>query len=35
MLGHTNIKTTQHNAKILDIKVGTDMALLREKLAVK
>ncbi|BAP31217.1 integrase family protein [Chryseobacterium sp. StRB126] len=30
MLGHTNIKTTQHYAKILDQKVSDDMAILRK-----
>ena len=33
MLGHTSIKTTQHYAKILDIKVSRDMALLKKKYA--
>ena len=31
MLGHTDIKTTQHYAKILDLKVSQDMALLKKK----
>ena len=34
MLGHTNIRTTQLYAKILDEKVGNDMAPLREMFAV-
>lgn len=31
MLGHTNIKTTQHYAKILDLKISNDMAALKQK----
>jgi site-specific recombinase XerD len=33
MLGHKNMRTTQHYAKILDSKVGEDMQLLKLKLA--
>ncbi len=32
MLGHRNLRTTQHYAKILDRKVSDDMELLKSKL---
>ncbi|WP_346659719.1 site-specific integrase [Chryseobacterium sp. GM_Chr_2] len=35
MLGHTNIKTTQYYAKILDKKVSDDMSILKSKLGEK
>ena len=31
MLGHTNLKTTQHYAKILDRKISEDMKNIRVK----
>ena len=33
MLGHKNLRTTQHYAKIIDRKVSEDMAALKEILA--
>lgn len=35
MLGHSNIRITQHYAKILDSKVSNDMNILKEKLSQK
>jgi site-specific recombinase XerD len=32
MLGHTNIRTTQHYAKVVDRKVSEDMAILKQKI---
>ncbi|WP_313788450.1 tyrosine-type recombinase/integrase [uncultured Allomuricauda sp.] len=32
MLGHKNLRTTQHHAKIIDSKVEEDIALLQKKL---
>jgi integrase len=35
MLGHSSIKSTQHYAKIIDKKLGDDMAALAQKLNLK
>jgi site-specific recombinase XerD len=35
MLGHTNLKTTQHYAKVLYKKISEDMSLLRNRILLK
>lgn len=34
MLGHKNLRTPQHYAKVLDRKVSEDMKILRDKFNV-
>ena len=35
MLGHKNIKTTQHYARIVDSKIGMDMGELATKIGAR
>jgi site-specific recombinase XerD len=34
MLGHKNLRTTQHYAKVLDRKVSEDMQILKDKFTI-
>jgi len=33
MLGHKSLKQTQHYAKIVDLKISSDMSILKQKLS--